>query len=454
MFSKLATIPKKIVFRVILIYSSIIFLSFMVLFFLVYSFFQVYLDSRTTEQLVEKAKSYRILYKQEKLDGLSKQINKEVEILNLSEHFFRIYDRNKNVVLSIGNFPYDVDIEKVMMEKPEYYTVKNFYDYYVVLYRLSPKYVLVIGKSTYSNNRLLNRLQEIFFLSSGVSLLVSILGGFVITATITRKLKKISETAKEISTSMDLNSRVKITGSGDEIDELSKVINNLLDRIQMLVNTIKETSESIAHDLKTPIARIRSSVENAIIKNNIPKDCLDILGYVLEETDIINQMIADLLMISKIESGAYTLKFEDFDLSKMVVRLCQLFKEYALSKKIEFMCEVQENIYVKADGKLLSRAIANLIDNAIKFNVEGGKVLIELKEERGRVVLKVCDTGVGIPSDKIDKIFQKFYMVDESRSVYGSGLGLSLVKAVVEAHGGVIKVESKEKEGTKFEITF
>lgn len=445
-------VHKKIAFRIILLYSSIIFLSFMVLFFLVYSFFQVYLDSRTTEQLVEKAKSYRILYRQEKLDGLLKQINKEVEILNLSEHFFRIYDKNGGTVLSIGDFPYGIDTGKVVKEKPDYYLIKKVADYYVVVYRLSPKYTLVIGRSSHSNNRLLSRLRDIFFLSSGFSLLVSVLGGFVITATITRKLKKISDTAREISNSMDLNSRIKTTGSGDEIDDLSGIINNLLDRIQMLVNTIKDTSESIAHDLKTPIARIRSSVENAIIRNNLPKECTDLLGYVLEETDIINQMIADLLMISKIESGAYTLRYEDFNVSTAVRRLCQLFKEYASSRHIDIIWDIQEDIVIRADSKLLSRAIANLIDNSIKFNVEGGKVVVELKKEDDRVFLKVQDTGVGIPADKIDKIFERFYMVDDSRSVYGSGLGLSLVKAVVEAHGGVINVESEEGKGTSFKI--
>lgn len=295
---------------------------------------------------------------------------------------------------------------------------------------------------------------EIFYLSGIIAFLISILGGFILTSTITRKLKKISDTAKNISNSMDLTSRIKTTGSGDEIDDLSNVINQLLDRIQTLVNTIKETSESIAHDLKTPIARIRASIENAIIKNNLNRECMDLLGYVLEETKIINQMIADLLTISKIESGAYNLKYEDFNVSETLERLCQLFNEYALSKKIELVCQIKEGISIKADSKLLSRAFANLIDNAIKFNVEGGKVFVSLEATEHTITVKISDTGIGIPEDKIDKIFEKFFMLDESRSAYGSGLGLSLVKAVIEAHNGKIFVKSKENEGTSIEIVF
>lgn len=451
---KVVKFHRKIVFRVILLYTSIIFFSFLILFFMVYSFFEVYLDSRTSEQLLEKAKSYRILYKQERLDGLLKQINKEVEIINLSEHFFWIYDKSRGVILSIGDSPYKVEFDKVFKEKTDYYSLTKTHNYYTVVYKLSSRHILVMGKSTHSNNRLLNRLQDIFYLSSAITFLISVLGGFILTATITKKLKKISETAKSISSSMDLNSRIKTTGSGDEIDDLSSVINHLLDRIQVLVNTIKETSESIAHDLKTPIARIRSSVENAIMKNNLPKDCNDLLGYVLEETEIINQMIADLLTISKIESGAYDLKMEDFNLSEAVNRLCYLFKDYASSKSVELSCDVEDLIHIKADSKLLSRAVANIMDNAIKFNKAGGKVFVSLKRESDSILLRIEDTGIGIPSDKINKIFEKFYMVDESRSVYGSGLGLSLVKAVVEAHGGVIVVKSKEGEGSVFEIRF
>ncbi|MCX7759723.1 MAG: HAMP domain-containing histidine kinase [Hydrogenothermaceae bacterium] len=447
---KVAKFYKKIAFRVILLYTGIIFLSFLILFFMVYSFFEAYLDNRTKEQLLEKAKSYKILYKQEKLDGLLKQIKKETEILNMSDQFFKVYKDEKEI-FTVGEF-ISIPLKEVIDKKPDYYLFKTINNYYVLIYKLSNRYTLVIGKSTFSNNKLLNRLQDIFFISSTITFFISVIGGLFLTATITRKLKKISETAKDISSSMDLNRRVKTTGSGDEIDDLATVINTLLDRIQILVNTIKETSESIAHDLKTPIARIRSSIENAIIRNNMPKECSDLLGYVLEETEIINQMIADLLTISKIESGAYKLKSEKMNLSESVLKLCQLFKDYGTSKKVKVECDIEENIEIEADPKLLSRAIANLIDNAIKFNMENGKVMISLKREEDKIVIQIEDTGLGIPEDKIDKIFEKFFMVDESRSVYGSGLGLSLVKAVIEAHKGQIKVFSKEGEGTTFKV--
>lgn len=452
MFLRLSSFYKKILFRVILLYTSIMFLSFVILFYTVYSFFEVYLDNKTEQQLLEKAKSYKILYRQEKIDGLLKQIKKEAEILNLSDHFFRIYRKDKHEILNIGQFTGNVEIDSLINKKEDFYKSNKVNNYYVVTYKLSNRYILILGRSIYSNNKLLNRLQDIFYMSSGISFIISIVGGVLLTATITRKLKKISETAKGISSSMDLNQRIRTTGSGDEIDDLSTVINNLLDRIQSLINTIKETSESIAHDLKTPIARIRSSIENVLLKGNITKECGDLLGYVLEETDIINQMIADLLTISKIESGAYELKIQEFDFSDVVKRLCHLFRDYGISKKVDVICDVEDGILVKGDLKLLSRAVANLIDNGIKFNVENGKVFVSLKRENDNVLLRIRDTGIGVPEDKVEKIFEKFYMVDDSRSFYGSGLGLSLVKAVVEAHNGYINVYSKEGEGTTFDI--
>jgi signal transduction histidine kinase len=166
-------------------------------------------------------------------------------------------------------------------------------------------------------------------------------------------------------------------------------------------------------------------------------------------------MIADLLTISKLESGTFQLSMEKVNLSKIIKNLYSLFKDYALTKGIKIEMEVDEDIYIFGDEKYLSRAIANLLDNAIKFNKQDGKIIIKLKEIEGKVILIISDTGIGIPEDKLDKIFDKFYRADESRGVYmGSGLGLSLVKAVLDRHAAEIKVFSKENEGTTFEITF
>jgi len=459
MFSNLIKFFNRITIKIIILYSFTLLVSLVISFFMVYSFFEIYLENKTKDELINKAKTYKILFRQEGIHGLRNQIIKEAEIINNVELFFKIYDKKGEIVLNTNTGIHTKDLvinlENYGKLKPDNYTLTTIDYFDVIVYKLSNRYILVIGKSKFENNKLLNRLMEIFYQAGVIVFFLSLIGGILITNSITKKIKNISNTAKDISTSMKLDSRVPITGTKDELDDLALLINNLLDRIEQLVKTLKETTESIAHDLKTPIARIRSATENLLMKNNLSKECSNLLVNIIEETDSLTQMIEDLLTLSKLESGTFQLQKEKVNLSNIVKKLYNLFKDYAAIKSVDLRLKIQDEIYIYANEKYISRAIANLIDNAIKFNKEKGYVNIELYQEEQGVILKIEDSGIGIPEDKLEKIFEKFYRVDESRGVYsGSGLGLSLVKAILLQHDASINVISKEGEGTTVIITF
>ncbi|MGC9081043.1 ATP-binding protein [Sulfurihydrogenibium sp.] len=459
MFSNLIKFFNRITIKIIILYSFTLLVSLVISFFMVYSFFEIYLENKTKDELINKAKTYKILFRQEGIHGLRNQIIKEAEIINNVELFFKIYDKKGEIVLNTNTGIHTKDLvinlENYEKLKPDNYTLTTIDYFDVIVYKLSNRYILVIGKSKFENNKLLNRLMEIFYQAGVIVFFLSLTGGILITNSITKKIKNISNTAKDISTSMKLDSRVPITGTKDELDDLALLINNLLDRIEQLVKTLKETTESIAHDLKTPIARIRSATENLLMKNNLSKECSNLLVNIIEETDSLTQMIEDLLTLSKLESGTFQLQKEKVNLSNIVKKLYNLFKDYAAIKSVDLRLKIQDEIYIYANEKYISRAIANLIDNAIKFNKENGYVNIELYQEEQGVILKIEDSGIGIPEDKLEKIFEKFYRVDESRGVYsGSGLGLSLVKAILLQHDASINVISKEGEGTTIIITF
>ncbi len=459
MFSNLIKFFNRITIKIIILYSFTLLVSLVISFFMVYSFFEIYLENKTKDELINKAKTYKILFRQEGIHGLRNQIIKEAEIINNVELFFKIYDKKGEIVLNTNTGIHTKDLvinlENYEKLKPDNYTLTTIDYFDVIVYKLSNRYILVIGKSKFENNKLLNRLMEIFYQAGVIVFFLSLIGGILITNSITKKIKNISNTAKDISTSMKLDSRVPITGTKDELDDLALLINNLLDRIEQLVKTLKETTESIAHDLKTPIARIRSATENLLMKNNLSKECSNLLVNIIEETDSLTQMIEDLLTLSKLESGTFQLQKEKVNLSNIVKKLYNLFKDYAAIKSVDLRLKIQDEIYIYANEKYISRAIANLIDNAIKFNKENGYVNIELYQEEQGVILKIEDSGIGIPEDKLEKIFEKFYRVDESRGVYsGSGLGLSLVKAILLQHDASINVISKEGEGTTVIITF
>lgn len=449
----------KISVKITLIYSLILLTSLIISFFAIYSFFEIYLDSKTKEELLEKTKSYKILFTQEGLSGLKKQILKEAEVINNVEQFYKIYDMKGNIILntntSIHTYNIVFDLQNYKKLKTDKYLITTQDQFYIIVYKLSPKYTLVIGKSKINNNKLLNRLLQIFYYWGLAVFIISFLGGLIIATSITRKIKKITNTAKELSTSMNLQRRIEVKNSGDEIDELGTIINNLLDRIENLIKTLKETTESIAHDLKTPIARIKAASENMLMKNKITKEYTDLLVYIIEETNSLNQMIGDLLTISKLESGAIEIQKNKINLSKIVKNLYNLFKDYATTKNVNIELDIPEEVYILGNENYLTRAIANLIDNAIKFNKERGKVFINIYEKEDKVIFSIKDTGIGIPHDKINKIFEKFFRVDESRGIYlGSGLGLSLVKAILDQHNATIDVVSTDNKGTEFTIAF
>lgn len=449
----------KISVKITLIYSLILLTSLIISFFAIYSFFEIYLDSKTKEELLEKTKSYKILFTQEGLSGLKKQILKEAEVINNVEQFYKIYDMKGNIILntntSIHTYNIVFDLQNYKKLKTDNYLITTQDQFYIIVYKLSPKYTLVIGKSKINNNKLLNRLLQIFYYWGLAVFIISFLGGLIIATSITRKIKKITNTAKELSTSMNLQRRIEVKNSGDEIDELGTIINNLLDRIENLIKTLKETTESIAHDLKTPIARIKAASENMLMKNKITKEYTDLLVYIIEETNSLNQMIGDLLTISKLESGAIEIQKNKINLSKIVKNLYNLFKDYATTKNVNIELDIPEEVYILGNENYLTRAIANLIDNAIKFNKERGKVFINIYEKEDKVIFSIKDTGIGIPHDKINKIFEKFFRVDESRGIYlGSGLGLSLVKAILDQHNATIDVVSTDNKGTEFTIAF
>lgn len=460
MFSNLIKFFNRITIKIILLYSITLLISLFISFFMVYSFFDIYLENRTKEDLIEKAKAYRILYRQEGLTGLKNQITKEAEIIKNVELFFKIYDKKGQIILNTNTGIHTqslvINLENYGKLKPDTYIIKTINYFNVIIYKLSNKHILVIGKSKLDNNKLLNRLTEIFYKAGIIVFFLSLIGGILITNSITKKIKNISNTAKDIATSMKLDRRVPITGTKDELNDLAILINNLLDKIEQLIKTLKETTESIAHDLKTPIARIRSSAENLLMKNNnISGECSNLLVHIIEETDSLNQMIEDLLTLSKLESGTFQLQKERVNLSKILKKLYNLFKDYALTKSIKIQLDAEDDVYISANEKYISRALANLIDNAIKFNKENGYVKISLHQDQQKVILKIEDSGIGIPEDKLDKIFEKFYRVDESRGIYsGSGLGLSLVKAILQQHDANIEVNSKEGVGTTIVITF
>jgi signal transduction histidine kinase len=266
-------------------------------------------------------------------------------------------------------------------------------------------------------------------------------------------VENVTRTARRIADDGRLAERVPVGKGGDEIDRLAATFNRMLDRIQGLVTGIKEMTDNIAHDLKSPITRIRGQAEMALTGAGPATDLENMAATAVEECDRLLEMINTMLFISRTEAGVSKPELKPMDLAAVVRDACGLFQSLADDKQIALTWDAPERLDFTGDVRLLQRMLGNLLDNAIKYTPEGGSVRVSLQPEPDRSVsIAVRDSGAGVSETDLPRIFERFYRGDPSRSQAGTGLGLSFARAVARAHGGDITVESSGPSGATFRI--
>jgi signal transduction histidine kinase len=226
----------------------------------------------------------------------------------------------------------------------------------------------------------------------------------------------------------------------------------MVERIQMLIKGMKEVTDSIAHDLRSPVTRMRGLAEVTLTTERLNAECEAMAGSVVEECDRLLGMINGILEISAAESGIVPLHLHKVDVSEIARDACELFQPAAEDKGITVTVEAPGPACVDGDLQKLQRVLANLLDNAVKYTESGGQIGISVTKDDGRVIIVMKDTGIGIAESDLSHIFERFYRADKSRSKPGSGLGLTLAKAFVSAHDGKITVTSRLGEGSTFTV--
>ena len=241
----------------------------------------------------------------------------------------------------------------------------------------------------------------------------------------------------------NLAGRLEVTGSGDEFDRLADSLNAMLERIEQLVYGVKDVSDNIAHDLKTPLTRLRNRVETALASRDDAASYRNALEATIDESDQLIRTFNALLMIARVEAGSPDGDVAEVDASAIVRDVGELYEPVAEEKNVDLVVEAGEAITVKASRELLGQALANLIDNAIKHGAAAGrklKVTVSSGREGDMLALRVADNGPGVAAEDRDRVLQRFVRLEASRSEPGSGLGLSLVAAVVRLHHGTIEL--------------
>ena len=291
----------------------------------------------------------------------------------------------------------------------------------------------------------------IFLLVFPVGILLSIVCGYFITQRSLRVIKQINQTAARI-TSRNLSERIPVPKGRDEISQLIRTLNSMIDRLEKSFTMVHQFSHDAAHEIRTPLTIVRGEIEELLTEDKCPSEVSPTLESILEEIQYLSSIANKLLMLHNFDTGKIEYHFTHLDLSRIVAETFEDAQVLSSQKRLTIDLEKNESVQIKGNEELLVRLLWNIIDNAVKYTPEGGNIRIALEANQENAIIKVKDTGVGVSQEEVDKIFDRFYRVDKSRSrsIGGSGLGLAICKWIVDLHKGNISVQSEIEKGSEF----
>lgn len=307
---------------------------------------------------------------------------------------------------------------------------------------------LLIARDIDDINQSYERMKMFSFMIM-VFMLMVILVSFFISLFVVSRINMIAGTAKNIMDTGDLSKRISIQGNWDDLSNLAQVLNSLLDRIEGLMQGIRSTSDNIAHDLRTPLTRLRNHLEDLKENKNSQSD----IDSLITEADHILGTFNSLLRITKIEKSARSQNFITVNIGELIEDVIALYEPLAEDRSLNISSTICDDVFVQGDKDMLFQAFANLVDNAIKFSSENGHITIELNQDAKKAVFVLADNGCGVSEQERELVFDRFFRADYSRSEPGTGLGLSLVKAVLDLHKADVSL-SDNNPGLRVDIKF
>ena len=299
---------------------------------------------------------------------------------------------------------------------------------------------LLIGRDVKTPASLRALLTSALLWSLVLLALLGSVGGLVMQRLFHRMIARISVTAMAIAQG-DLGQRVRVTGRGDEFDRLAETINDMLDRIGRLMDGVREVSNSIAHDLRTPITRARTRLEDAAEHAASPADLRAALCRAVTDLDGVTSVFDALLRIAEIEAGTRRSAFADIDLAPVLAELAELYTAPAEERGLTLVFKAPDSLPIHGDRDLVGQAVVNLLDNALKFSPPNGVVHLRADRSPSSVTMTIQDAGPGIPPRDRGRATERFFRGEQARQTPGSGLGLALVEAVAQLHGGMLTLE-------------
>ncbi|MEI9900796.1 MAG: HAMP domain-containing sensor histidine kinase [Hyphomicrobium sp.] len=304
---------------------------------------------------------------------------------------------------------------------------------------------LIVGRDVEDQRRFAGDMGVAYFLSLGVLMLGGLVAGFAASRIALRRVETINTAARSIMEG-DLSRRIAVTGADDEFDTLATNLNAMLERIEALMNGLREVSDNIAHDLKTPLTRLRNSAE-AALREKGETAYREGLEYTIEKADELIKTFNGLLLVARLEAGALEESAEPFDVGRAVRDVAELYEPVAEERGMRLIVDVETGVGLTGNRQLIVQAVVNLIENAIKYSGKPGSngaspaIWVALHGSPAAVELSVADNGPGVAPEDRERVLKRFVRLEKSRTEPGTGLGLSLVQAVARLHGGSVRLE-------------
>jgi signal transduction histidine kinase len=319
-------------------------------------------------------------------------------------------------------------------------------------YELHDGKLLQLGIDVTSRTEVLRHFRIIFLAVALPLLVVGYLGGLLVSRNALKPIGTLTDAIRRIIETGNTRRRIEPTGTGDELDELVRLFNTMIGKVDGLIQGMRNTLDNVAHDLRTPMTRFRNRAELSLQAQRSDEEYRETIHELLEESEEILTMLNTLMDISEARTGSMQLGKSTVDLGRLATDMADLYAYSAEEKSITLHAGTEEEVNVDVDVNRIRQVVANLLDNAIKYTDPGGHVDVVVRRETPWAVLSVRDTGIGIDERDIEAIWNRLYRSERSRTRKGLGLGLSLVKAITEAHEGRVAVISALGRGSVFEV--
>jgi signal transduction histidine kinase len=443
-----------ITFRLALLYTVIFALSVGGLFTFVFWTTAGFAQSQLETAVRAEVSGLQESYERSGTAGLVMAINRRLDPAQRNGSIYLLVDPvGTPVAGNLGSWPRNVAIDDLWVNfniRSMEWAPEEFAEARALQFFTPEGFKLLVGRDIRESQQFRQRLLQSLNIGFAVTVLVGLIGGFLFGGTVMRRIEAVNRTCRSIM-SGDLSQRVPVGNAGDEIGRLSQSINAMLDQIERLMRGMQQVSDNVAHDLRTPLNRLRSRLEDALRNVRDPQQA-DVIENAIADADNLLATFSALLRIARAEAGLQR-NFVPLDLAAIGEDVAEMYGPLAEEKGLSFTARFEPGLWAKGERNLVAQAVANLLDNAIKYSPEGGAVTVVSALIKGKPAFVVTDTGPGIPDEYKAKVLERLFRLEQSRTSPGSGLGLSLVQAVARSHNLDLKLEDNHP-GLRVSLTF